>query len=218
MGDYMPNPVDFYIKERELMVKTQIEARGIHDKVILKSFREIPRHLFVPEDIRHFAYTDAPLSIGYGQTISQPYIVGLMSEAANIKPTDRVLEIGAGCGYQAAILSKLCQEVYTIEIIELLAQQAQNVIRKLGYTNIKIRIGNGFDGWLEAAPFDAIIATASPKQIPQSLLTQLKLGGRLIIPVGEPHQQNLLRITKTESGIKEEYLLPVRFVPMIETR
>ncbi|WP_010301851.1 protein-L-isoaspartate(D-aspartate) O-methyltransferase [Candidatus Odyssella thessalonicensis] len=214
LGERMPNQADLYVRERELMVKTQIEARNIRDKEVLKALREVPRHLFVPENIRYLAYNDSALPIGYGQTISQPYIVSFMSEAARIKSTDRVLEIGTGCGYQAAILSKLCQEVYTIEIVEPLAREAQSVIKQLGYTNIKVRIGNGYEGWAEAAPFDAIIATASPEHIPRALLNQLKLGGRLIIPVGEFGQQDLLRITKTEAGMEEEYLLPVRFVPM----
>jgi protein-L-isoaspartate(D-aspartate) O-methyltransferase len=212
--EYMSAQGDPYIKARQSMVKTQVEARGVHDLRVLKALLEVPRHLFVTEAMQHLAYEDLTLSIGYGQTISQPYIVGFMSEAARLKPTDTVLEIGTGCGYQAAVLSRLCQEVYTIEILEPLATQAQKVIKELGYSNIHSRIGDGYEGWPEAAPFDAIIATAAPEKIPPTLLTQLKVGGRLIMPVGPLDDQSLLRLTRTETGIEEEYLLPVRFVPM----
>lgn len=196
------------------MVKAQVETRGVHNRRVLKVLLDVPRHFFVPKALQYLAYEDLALPIGYDQTISQPYIVGFMSEAAGLQPTDKVLEIGTGGGYQAAVLSKLCREVYTIEIIEPLAQQAQKVIKELGYSNIHIRIGDGYEGWPEAAPFDAIIATAAPEQIPHPLLKQLKVGGRLITPVGPFPDQYLLRITKTEAGIEEEYLMPVRFVPM----
>jgi len=205
---------DPYIKAREFMVRAQVAARGVHDHRVLNALLKVPRHLFVSEALQHRAYEDLTLPIGCNQTISQPYIVGFMSEAAKLQPTDKVLEIGTGCGYQAAVLSYLCQKVYTIEILEPLAKQAQKVIQKLGYSTLHMRIGDGYEGWPEAAPFDAIIATAAPEQVPQTLLNQLKIGGRLIMPVGHFPDQHLLRITKTEAVIEEEYLLPVRFVPM----
>ncbi|HLD75043.1 MAG TPA: protein-L-isoaspartate(D-aspartate) O-methyltransferase [Bdellovibrionota bacterium] len=215
-GCTMLDQNDDYKLERELMVKSQIEARGIHDKKLLKTLKKTHRHLFVPKDIRWLSYKDCALPIGYGQTISQPYIVAFMIEAAKIKPLDRVLEIGTGSGYQAAILAKLCHEVYTIEIIEPLVEEARTTLRDLGYENVKIRLGNGYEGWKEEAPFDVIIVTASPSKIPRSLLDQLGVGGRLVIPVKEPYKQELIRVTKTTSGIEEEPLLEVSFVPMIE--
>lgn len=201
---------------REEMVKTQVEARGIDDSRVLAALRIVPRHLFIPPYLREEAYQDRPLPIGYNQTISQPYIVGFMSEALAIKPADRVLEIGTGSGYQAAILSQMCQEVYTIEIIEPLAVKARTILQELGYKNVHIKIGDGYHGWLEHAPFEAIIITAAAREIPFPLLDQLKLQGRLIMPMGPDFEdQNLIKVTKTKEGIQSEFLAPVQFVPFI---
>lgn len=200
-------------QERERMVSRHIQARGIEDPAVLKAMREVPRHLFVPKSRRSAAYADHPLSIGKGQTISQPYIVASMTELLGLKPEHRVLEIGTGSGYQAAILAEIAKEVYTIEIIESLGKSARKLLEELGYRNIKFRIGDGYKGWPEAAPFDAIIVTAAPDHVPPPLLEQLKEGGRLVIPVGRFYQE-LKRFTKTEKGIKEENIYPVTFVPM----
>jgi len=196
------------------MVSSQIEARGVRDASVLEAMRRVPRHRFVPESQQAHAYEDRPLPIGVGQTISQPYIVALMSELAALEPGDRVLEIGTGCGYQAAVLAEMGVEVFSIEIIESLATQAIATLRELGYgKRIEIRHGDGYAGWPEHAPFDAILVTAAPPRIPEPLRRQLKLGGRLIIPVGEQFQR-LLRVTRTEDGFREESVIPVRFVPM----
>ena len=198
---------------REDMVRDQIEARGVRDPRVLKAMRTVPRHLFVPAEVLHYAYGDSPLPIGHGQTISQPYIVAFMSEALELKPTDRVLEIGTGSGYQAAILAHLTGEVYTIEIVEPLAKQAGERLQRLGYANIKLRVGDGFRGWPEAAPFDAIMVTAAPRDVPPPLVEQLREGGRLVVPVGRFFQE-LIRVRRTRQGTTKENLLPVRFVPM----
>jgi protein-L-isoaspartate(D-aspartate) O-methyltransferase len=200
-------------RAREQMVQQQIAARGVRDPRVLQAMRDVPRHLFVPPEMQQHAYQDTPLPIGYGQTISQPYIVGFMTEALKLKPQDRVLEVGTGSGYQAAILSVLVREVYSIEIVEPLATQAAERLKRLGYANVKVRAGDGFQGWPEAAPFDAIIVTAAPDHVPKPLLDQLAPGGRLVIPVGE-FFQTLKRIVRTDRGFKTEELLPVRFVPM----
>lgn len=199
------------------MIENQILKRGVKDSRVLKAMSTTPRHEFVPQDLAHQAYSDGPLPIGFKQTISQPYIVAAMTEAAQLKAKSKVLEIGTGSGYQAAVLSGLVKDVYTIEILQGLATQAKEKLVELGYRNIHTRIGDGYKGWTEEAPFDAIIVTAAPNHIPPALKEQLKVGGRLIIPVGESFQK-LLRITKikTKKGIeyKQESLLPVRFVPM----
>ena len=204
----------FYTRKRTLMVDEQIEARGISDEKVLEAMRSVVRHLFVPAIWRFMAYADRPLGIGYGQTISQPYIVAYMTEAALLAPGDKVLEIGTGSGYQAAILAEIVGDVYTIEIVELLAESSEKRLKGLGYTNIFVRYGDGYKGWPEEAPFDAIVVTAAPAAIPEELVGQLKVGGRMVIPVGSFYQQ-LYRITKTENGTKKETLLPVRFVPMV---
>lgn len=198
---------------REAMVQQQIAARDVHDKRVLEAMRKVPRHLFVPQAMQPYAYADSPLPIGYEQTISQPYIVAFMTEALKLKPEDRVLEVGTGSGYQAAVLSVLVREVYSIEIVEPLASEAADRLQHLGYSNVKVRAGDGYRGWPEAAPFDAIIVTAAPGHIPQPLLDQLAVGGRLVIPVGL-HFQMLMRVRRTAKGFKTEKLLPVRFVPM----
>jgi len=208
------NPItDEYKQMRLKMVEYQIESRGVQDQRVLKSMREVPRHLFVPEYLQDQAYNDEPLPIGSGQTISQPYIVAYMTEQIQLQGKERVLEIGTGSGYQAAILAELVDTVYTIEIIPELSNQAQQVLKKMGYTNIQFMIGNGYYGWPEHAPFDAIIVTAAPEEIPEPLIQQLKVGGRMIIPVGDFFQE-LYLIRKEESGLKKERKLPVRFVPL----
>jgi protein-L-isoaspartate(D-aspartate) O-methyltransferase len=202
-----------YREERARMVRDQIEAMGIRDARVLAAMRKVPRHLFVPPDEQPFAYADTPLPIGYDQTISQPYVVAFMTEALEPKPQDRVLEIGTGSGYQAAVLAELVREVYTMEIVEPLAKQAEQRLRQMGYANVHARHGDGYRGWPEAAPFDGIIVTAAPDHVPAPLVEQLREGGRLVLPLGR-WDQNLIRLRKTPKGITRESLLPVRFVPM----
>jgi protein-L-isoaspartate(D-aspartate) O-methyltransferase len=193
----------------------QLAARGIADRDVLRAIGRVPRHELVPEVERPFAYEDRPLPIGHDQTISQPYIVALMTEAANVRAGARVLEVGTGSGYQAAVLAELGAEVYSIEIVEPLAAHTAGVLRELGYDQIRLRIGDGYRGWPEAAPFAAIVVTAAPPAIPAPLVDQLAVGGRLVIPVGEVDAVQELRvITKTPDGTTTETLAPVRFVPM----
>ena len=198
---------------KEEMIENQIRTRGIKNEVVLNAIRKVDRHKFVPEEIRHHAYSDRPLPIGEGQTISQPYIVALMAELLELKNEDRVLEVGTGSGYQAAILAELADHVYTIETIGSLALSAERLLRELGYRNINVKIGDGYIGWEEFAPFDAIIVTASPPHIPQPLLDQLKEEGRLVIPVGGFYQ-DLKKITKVKGQIKRQDIIPVVFVPI----
>lgn len=200
---------------RKKMVEDQIIARGVSDKKVLNALLKVKRHLFVPANQKEFAYEDHPLSIGFQQTISQPYIVAYMTEFLQLKENDRVLEIGTGSGYQAAVLAELAKEVYTIEIVKELADTAKDRLKDLGYTNVFVKHGDGFKGWKEHAPFDAIIVTAAPDSIPEELVRQLKAGGRMVIPVG-PVFQELYLITKTSQGIEKKMLIPVRFVPMIK--
>jgi len=200
---------------REGMIQDQIMARGIRDPRVLEALRRIPRHRFVPPEMQPYAYEDTPLPIGLGQTISQPYVVAFMTEALELKPQDRVLEIGTGSGYQAAVLSLLAREVYSMEIVERLGHEAQARLEQMGYSNVHVRIGNGYRGWPEAAPFDAIIVTAAPPDVPAALVEQLRVGGRMLVPVGG-FAQDLLRLRRTAKGIERENLLPVRFVPMVE--
>jgi len=205
---------DLYAILRENMVRDQIEIRGVRDQNVLKAMRTVERHRFVPPEVAQVAYEDRPVSIGRDQTISQPYIVAYMTEALELKPGDKVLEIGTGSGYQAAVLAEIAGEVYTIEIIEELASTARARLSEMGYDNIVVKQGDGYYGWPEKAPFDAIIITAAPPRIPAELLNQLKIGGKMIVPVGTIHQE-LLLVERTESGIKKRSLLPVRFVPMV---
>ncbi len=207
---------DAFQAVRERMVATQIASRDITNPRVLAAMRQVPRHLFVPPDERVSAYDDRPLPIGHGQTISQPYIVALMTELGKPEPTDRVLEIGTGSGYQAAVLSKLVAEVFTIEIVEPLGVEARARLADLGYKNIVTRIGNGYGGWPDRAPFDLILVTAAPEEVPPALVAQLKPGGRLVIPVGPVLSvQELLVVTKDASGkVHTEHVIPVRFVPM----
>jgi len=204
---------DPFENQRERMVRDQIEARGVRNYAVLRAMRKVPRHLFVPEAYRSRAYSDMPLPIGEGKTISQPYIVAYMTEALKLQPTDRVLEIGTGSGYQAAVLAECAKEVYSIEILPELAQQARDVLDVLGYSNVHIKIGDGYLGWPEKAPFNAIILTAAPPTLPPPLLDQLAEGGRLIAPIGTDFQQ-LILLKKTKEGFQKQSLLPVRFVPM----
>jgi len=200
---------------REKMVEEQIERRGVTDKAVLGAMKKVERHLFVPEDLKNTAYTDSPLPIGYRQTISQPYIVAFMTQAIQPGPDDRVLEIGTGSGYQAAVLAELVKEVYTVEIVEPLAENARLSLEKLGYKNIKVKYGDGYKGWREYSPFDVIVVTAAPPGIPEELINQLKIGGSMIVPIGEYHQE-LYLIKKTETGLERKALLPVVFVPMVK--
>lgn len=201
---------------RARMVRDQIVARGIADAQVLRAMARVPRHEFIPLGARSQAYEDWPLPIGHGQTISQPYIVAFMTEVLDPEPGDRVLEIGTGSGYQAAVLSGLVAEVYSIEIVAPLARRAEADLKRLGYGNVQVRAGDGHQGWPEAAPFDAIIVTCAPEQVPQALVDQLRVGGRMIIPVGEVHGvQELVLLRKKKQGIETQAVLPVRFVPMV---
>lgn len=205
-----------YEAARQKMVEEQLIARGIKDKKVLEIMGLVERHKFVPEDMKKYAYEDTPLPIGEGQTISQPYIVALMTELLKLKGDEVILEIGTGSGYQAAILAELAKEVYTIEIIDSLGRQAQERLEGLGYTNIKVRIADGYYGWQEYAPFDGIIVTAAADYIPQPLVDQLKIGGRLIIPVGDKNMQKLLLVQKELGGKLKKYeLTAVMFVPLV---
>jgi protein-L-isoaspartate(D-aspartate) O-methyltransferase len=199
---------------RESMVEQQIAARGIRDSRVLAAMRRVPRHEFVPPDLQPAAYEDRPLPIGEGQTISQPYIVALMTEVLELSPDDRVLEIGTGSGYQAAVLAELTDQVYTIEILASLGERAGETLRRLGYDQVKVKIGDGYLGWEEHAPYDAIIVTCAPEQIPQPLVEQLAEGGRMVIPVGSRHAQELVLVVKEEGQIRQREIIPVLFVPM----
>ncbi len=198
---------------RNEMVKNQIVARGITDKTIINAMLEVKRHKFVPKNIEKFAYNDYPLPIGDDQTISQPYIVALMTEKLGLKHEDRVLEIGTGSGYQAAILSLIVKEVYTIEIIPSLANSSSQRLREFGFSNVQVRCGDGFLGWSEAAPFDAVIITCAPPEVPEPLIEQLVEGGKLIVPLGEGFQM-LTLFKKIEGKLEKTEIIPVRFVPM----
>jgi len=200
--------------QREHMVRTQIEARGVRDPRVLEAMRRVPRHRFAPEGVQAAAYTDAPISIGWGQTMSQPYIVAYMTEAAAIEPGDRVLEIGTGSGYQAAVLAEMGAEVYSIEVVPALYHRTRALFEDLGLENVHLRLGDGHAGWPEAAPFDAIVVTAAPDVVPPRLVEQLAVGGRMVIPVGRG-DQDLRVLRKLPGGLREESSLAVRFVPMV---
>lgn len=199
--------------QRRQMVEDQIRDRGIKDQRVLSAMSKVPRHQFIESSEWDLAYSDRPLPLDYDQTISQPYIVAYMTENAKISPEDKVLEIGTGCGYQAAILGEIAQQVYSIERIPQLAQEARQTLSKLGYDNIQVKTGDGYQGWSEHAPYDAIIVTAAPDKIPQTLLDQLAVNGKMVIPVGKLHQE-IFVLTKTEDQIIRERTIPVRFVPM----
>ena len=206
-----------YEERRESMVKWQIKNRGIDDKAVLDAMSNVPRHLFVPKLYRSASYSDRPLSIGFGQTISQPYIVALMTEYLKLNKDDKVLEVGTGSGYQAAILSEITDSVYTIEIVEKLHERTDGMLKTSGYEKIHTKFADGYFGWEEFAPFDAIIVTCASEFVPPPLIAQLKIGGRMCIPVGPPFSiQNLLLITKkSETEIVTEVITSVRFVPLI---
>jgi protein-L-isoaspartate(D-aspartate) O-methyltransferase len=204
---------EMYEKMRQKMVEDQIEKRGVSDKKVLDAMRNVPRHEFVPDHLKKYAYADEPLPIGEDQTISQPYIVAYMTEYLNLEADYNVLEIGTGSGYQAAVLAEIIDTVYTIEIVDVLATKAKQTLDRLGYENVFVKGGDGYKGWPEHAPFDAIIITAAPTKIPKPLLQQLKIGGHMILPLGD-YSQELVLIEKRENDYKQEKLLPVRFVPM----
>ena len=212
-GQKAPPPFDF-AKQRQLMVQQQLVTRGINDARVLGAMAKVPREEFVPPDARAAGYEDGPLPIGYGQTISQPYIVAFMTEQLRLDPNDRVLEVGTGSAYQAAILAELVSEVYSIEIVEPLAKNAEATLQRLGYKNVHVKIGDGYKGWPEEAPFDAIIVTCAPDKVPQPLVDQLKDGARMIIPVGDRFAQQLYLLEKKNGQLKQSATLPVRFVPM----
>ncbi len=207
---------DAFVVSRRRMVTEQLSGSGrdITNASVLRVMGKVPRHEFVPEGLRSQAYRDAPLPIGYGQTISQPFVVAFMTEQLQPKPTDSVLEIGTGSGYQAAVLAELVSKVYTIEIVEELAKRAAADLKRLGYTNVFVRAGDGYKGWPEVAPFDAIIVTCAPEKVPTPLTEQLKDGGRMIIPVGASWDQELILLRKHGNKLERKAVLPVRFVPM----
>ena len=210
-------PVSDFAAQRQLMVQQQLVARGINNERVLAAMGKVPREEFVPLDLRTETYEDGPLPIGHGQTISQPYIVAFMTQQLQPKPSDRVLEIGTGSGYQAAILAELVSDVYTIEIVQPLAKTAEATLQRLGYKNVHIKMGDGYKGWPEEAPFDAIIVTCAPDKVPQPLVDQLKEDGRMVIPVGERFAQELYLLEKKNGQLKESVTLPVRFVPMMRS-
>ncbi len=203
-----------FVELRQNMVQQQIVGRGVTEPGVLRAMEETPRHEFVPEPLRDQAYVDGPLAIGWGQTISQPYIVALMTALLELDSDAKVLEIGTGSGYQAAVLSRIVRDVYSIEIRTELAEVARKRLSALGYDNVHLRVGDGYQGWPEEAPFDGIIVTAAPERIPEPLLEQLKVGGKLVIPVGA-YFQDLEVHTKTAHGMIQRKVIPVRFVPMI---
>jgi protein-L-isoaspartate(D-aspartate) O-methyltransferase len=212
----LPSGPEDRAAERRRMVEEQILSRGrdISDPAVLAAMEQVPRHLFVPEGEREDAYADRPLPIGFGQTISQPYIVALMTELLDLEPGDRVLEIGTGSGYQAAVLSRIAKEVYTIEIVKPLGERARRTLGRLGYDNVHVRIGDGYKGWRERAPFDAILVTAAPPTVPEPLLKQLKTGGKLVLPVGRVIQNLYVFTRRADGGFDKKEVLPVLFVPM----
>lgn len=208
-------PSDWPRVARMRMIDTQIKTRGIRSSAVLDAMARVPRHLFVPPAIQHRAYEDTPLPIGYGQTISQLYIVAYMTEALQVLPDHAVLEIGTGSGYQAAILAELVREVYTVEIVPALADRARQALAKARYQNVHVRTGNGYFGWPERAPFPRIIVTAVPDEIPSALLDQLAVGGTMVLPVGTTFQEMTI-VTKDARGITQKQTIPVRFVPMVD--
>jgi protein-L-isoaspartate(D-aspartate) O-methyltransferase len=209
-----PAPTSDFAGQRQQMVQRQLMTRGINDQRVLAAMAKVPREEFVAPESRLASYEDGPLPIGYGQTISQPYIVAFMTEQLRPQPSDRVLEVGTGSGYQAAILAELVSEVYSIEIVEPLGKNAEATLQRLGYKNVHLKIGDGYKGWPEEAPFEAIIVTCAPDKVPQPLVDQLKDGGRMVIPVGERFAQQLYLLEKKNGQLKQSATLPVRFVPM----
>jgi protein-L-isoaspartate(D-aspartate) O-methyltransferase len=213
-GQQVPSLANF-AGQRQQMVEQQLKPRGIKDARVLAAMAKVPREEFLPAGQRSDAYEDGPLPIGYDQTISQPYIVAFMTEQLRLKPSDRLLEIGSGSGYQAAVLAELVADVYTVEIIEPLAKTAQATLQRLGYKNVHLKVGDGYQGWPKEGPFDAIIVTCAPENVPQPLVDQLKDCGRMVIPVGERFAQQLYLLEKKNGQLKESATLSVRFVPML---
>ena len=209
---------DNYQSLRFQMVDQQIAARGITDRQVLSAMRKVERHLFVPEELVRYAYGDHPLSIGYGQTISQPYIVAFMTEVLNLEKASKVLEIGTGSGYQAAILGEICDSVFSVEIVPQLVERSARLLKMLGYSNVLVKNGDGYLGWAEHAPYDAIIVTCAPTHVPEPLTKQLSEGGRMIIPVGQRGVQELVLLTKKKGKLVKHSVLPVRFVPMVDDK
>jgi protein-L-isoaspartate(D-aspartate) O-methyltransferase len=205
-----------YAEERKSMLDIQIKSRGIKDAQVLEAMEKVRRHVFVPENMIKYAYNDEPLPIGKGQTISQPYIVAYMTEVLQLTCEGKVLEVGTGSGYQAAVLAEIAGEVFTVEIIDELSKNAQEVLRAEGYTNIHFRVGDGAYGWEEEAPYDAIMVTAAPPEVPRALQEQLKIGGRMIVPVGDAFQE-LVLIVREKRRFRKKKLLPVRFVPLVKS-
>jgi len=212
-GNGQPAGEDDFTAKRRQMVDEQIRARGVREPRVLAAMETVPRHRFVAPGDEPIAYADSPIAIGHGQTISQPYIVAYMTEALKLSRDARVLEVGTGSGYQAAVLGELVADVYTIEIVTPLAERAAGLLRDLGYENVHVRDGDGYKGWPDEAPFDAIIVTAAPDHVPEPLVQQLKDGGRLVIPVGEA-EQDLFVYVRSRTGLREEARIPVRFVPL----
>ena len=208
--------LDKWASLRAHMVDTQIRARDIRSETVLAAMARVPRHLFVPANMQPHAYEDRPLSIGQGQTISQPYIVAYMTEQLQLQPGHKVLEIGTGSGYQAAVLAEIAKQVHSIEIVPELAARARETLAKAGYRNVNVRTGNGYLGWPELAPFDRIIVTAAPPEIPKALVDQLAVGGIMVVPVGTGNQEMVI-ISKTAAGVTEKRTIPVQFVPMVST-
>ncbi len=214
MDNFLLQQPDWFESERINMVTVQILDRGISDTAVLRAMRKVPRHLFVPKDVEKHAYDDSPLPIGYNQTISQPYIVAYMTEAARPSPEKRALEVGTGSGYQAAILAETVKEVFSVEIVPELAKESAERLKRLGYKNVTVRFGDGYKGWKEYSPFDIILVTAAAEQVPQPLTEQLAENGRLIIPIGAPQEvQELILLEKRNGKIQKHRLTFVRFVP-----
>jgi protein-L-isoaspartate(D-aspartate) O-methyltransferase len=210
---------DPYAGKRAMLVEEQIEKRGVRNPDVIRVMREVPRHEFVPDESRGAAYEDRPLSIGYGATISQPYIVAAMTELIEPARHHKVLEIGTGSGYQAAVMARLVKDVYSIEIVPQLAASAARTLERLGYRNVHVKHGDGYKGWPEEAPFDRIILTAAPPEIPQALIDQVKPGGKLVAPVGGPEEQHLLVLDKAQDGtVRQRTVFPVMFVPMVPAK
>jgi protein-L-isoaspartate(D-aspartate) O-methyltransferase len=205
---------DKFAAHRQYMVESQIEARGVRNQAVLEALSTVPRHKFVEPYLTELAYEDSALPIGYDQTISQPYIVAYMTEVAEIPPEGKVLEIGTGCGYEAAVLGELAREVYTIEIIPQLADRARRTLKALDYKNVQVKTGDGYQGWPEHAPYDAIVVAAAPDHIPQPLIDQLAMNGKMVIPIGKGYQE-IVVLTKKPEGIVEERTIAVRFVPLV---
>ena len=206
---------DGYEAVRQRMVRVDIEARGVRSAIVLEAMRSTARHLFVPAPLRYLAYADRPLPIGHGQTISQPYVVAFMTELLDPQPHHRVLEIGTGCGYQAAVLSRLVKAVYSIEIVPELARDSAALLKQLGYDNVLVRAGDGYQGWPDEAPFDRILLTAAPPEVPKTLVDQLQVGGKLVAPEGRVWQNLVLLEKRADGSLQRKVSLPVRFVPMV---